>query len=59
MFSNHFDMLMSNMIFKKLKKYHFNAFSNKKHLKKTTITTLSNTLKYLPYFSHYGKIEDV
>ena len=31
MFSNHFDALISKIIFKKLKKHHFDAFINKKY----------------------------
>jgi len=32
--SNHFDMLMSKIIFKKEKKYYFNVFLSEKHFKK-------------------------
>jgi len=31
MFSDHFDVLMSKMIFKKMKKLYFDAFLNEKH----------------------------
>jgi hypothetical protein len=34
MISDYFDTLISKIIFKKYKKYYFNAFPNKKHLKK-------------------------
>jgi hypothetical protein len=34
MFLDHFDVLMSKIIFKKLKKNYFNAFSSKKHFAK-------------------------
>jgi len=33
MFSNRFNVLISKIIFKKLKKYYFNTFLNKKHFK--------------------------
>jgi uncharacterized membrane protein len=34
MFSNHFNVLMSKIIFKKYKKYYFNIFPSKKHFEK-------------------------
>ena len=34
MFSDHFDALISKMIFKNKKKYHFDAFPNEKHFEK-------------------------
>jgi hypothetical protein len=34
MFSYHFDVLMSNIIFKNKKKYYFNVFWNEKHFEK-------------------------
>ena len=34
MFSDHFDILISKMIFKKYKKYYFDVFSSEKHFKK-------------------------
>jgi len=33
-FLDHFDALMSKIIFKKLKKYYFNTFSSEKHFEK-------------------------
>jgi len=33
-FLDHFDVLISKIIFKKLKKYYFNTFLNEKHFKK-------------------------
>jgi len=33
-FSNHFNALISKIIFKKLKKYYFNIFPSEKHFKK-------------------------
>jgi hypothetical protein len=38
MFSYYFDALMSKIIFKKLKKYYFNAFSNKKYFEKQQLS---------------------
>jgi hypothetical protein len=34
MFSNYFDALISKIIFKKLKKYHLDVFSNEKYFEK-------------------------
>ena len=34
MFSDHFDVLMSKIIFFKIKKYYFNTFTSKKHFEK-------------------------
>jgi hypothetical protein len=41
-FSDHFDALISKMIFKNKKKYHFDAFPNEKHFENTIATTLPN-----------------
>jgi hypothetical protein len=34
MFLDHFDALISKIIFKKIKEYYFNIFSSKKYFKK-------------------------
>jgi len=34
MFLNHFNLLISKIIFKNKKKYYFNTFPNKKHFEK-------------------------
>jgi YHS domain-containing protein len=34
MFLNHFDVLMLKIILKKIKKYYFNTYMNKKHFDK-------------------------
>jgi hypothetical protein len=48
MLSNHFNVLMSKIIFKKLKKYHRHIFYHEKLFKKSLhISTLSN--KLLPF----------
>jgi hypothetical protein len=45
MFLDYFDVLISNMIFKKyIKKYYFDTFSSEKYFENATATILSNLL---------------
>jgi hypothetical protein len=44
MFLDHFDVLMSKIILKKLKKkLYFDVFLNKKHIETVNVTTIPNT----------------
>jgi hypothetical protein len=49
MFLNHFYLLISKIIFKKIKKYYFNIFS-KKTFKKTTLNSYVNYKEWLIFF---------
>jgi len=40
-FLDHFDALITKIIFKNKKKYYFDIFLNEKHFKKQSITLLS------------------
>jgi hypothetical protein len=46
MFLDGFDMLMSKMIFKKMKKLHFDAFLSKKHIEPSLLPQSQTSPNY-------------